>query len=308
MRLVRVSIEGYRSIKERLEVTLDPHVTVLLGANDHGKTNFLQALRHLNHAEGFEADDLNWDHAERADSLPALRFEMELAEPEQATLARLDSASRLATSAGALREEALSSWREAKERLQEAEGQFAEQKAEVEAAASAAKQVAEARIANPDDQDIRNEEVPATARVASGQVEQERLRGIVEAHKIDVNDHALSFAIAEGRAIEAEALKEGQETESAVEKAASEQEALAETRRRSMKRAVAKLKSAQNAVEELPGDVEEGKRKQAEGDLSAAQVEETKARSESEEQAAKATRLRAPPRRLPESRLRIPQP
>lgn len=62
MRLVRVSIEGYRSIKERLDVTLDPHVTVLLGANDHGKTNFLQALRHLNEGVGFETDDVR-DHA-----------------------------------------------------------------------------------------------------------------------------------------------------------------------------------------------------------------------------------------------------
>ena len=119
MRLVRVSIEGYRSIKERLEVTLDPHVTVLLGANDHGKTNFLQALRHLNEAEGFETDDLNWDHADKAESLPVLRFELELAEDEQKYLVRLDSAARLASAANAAREDALSNWRDANDALQE---------------------------------------------------------------------------------------------------------------------------------------------------------------------------------------------
>jgi predicted ATP-dependent endonuclease of OLD family len=293
MRLVRVSIEGYRSIKERLEVTLDPHVTVLLGANDHGKTNFLQALRHLNDAEAFEADDLNWDHADRADSLPALRFELELAEDEQATLARLDGASRLAASSGILREEALSNWREEKERLQEAQDSLAEQKAEVEAAAAAAKQAAEARIANPEDQNLRNEEAAAAARVMAGKGEQDRLAEVVEACKVEIDGYALSFAIAEGRAIEAEAVREDRSTESAVEQAASEQEALAETRSRSLKRAAAKLKAAQKAVEELPGDIEEGKRQQAESDLNAAQDEESKARNESVEQAAKASRFRA---------------
>jgi predicted ATP-dependent endonuclease of OLD family len=293
MRLVRVSIEGYRSIKERLEVILDPHVTVLLGANDHGKTNFLQALRHLNDAEGFETDDLNWDHAEHAESLPALRFELELAEPEQETLVRLDSASRFATVANAAREDALSSWREANKALQEARTGQAEQNAEVESAAAAAKQAAEARAANPEDEGLRNEEVTAAARVNAGKEEQKRLGGLVEAHQRVVDGHALSFAIADGRAIEAEALREGQPTEPAVEKAASEQEALAETRSRSLKRLTTKLKAAQNSFEELPDDAEDGQRQKAESDLSAAQNEETQARKESEEQTATANRLRA---------------
>ena len=45
MRLVKVEIEGYRSISNRLSLHLDPSVTVVLGANDHGKTNLLEALR-----------------------------------------------------------------------------------------------------------------------------------------------------------------------------------------------------------------------------------------------------------------------
>jgi len=33
---------------------LDAAVAILLGANDHGKTNFLEALLHLNSDEAFE--------------------------------------------------------------------------------------------------------------------------------------------------------------------------------------------------------------------------------------------------------------
>jgi predicted ATP-dependent endonuclease of OLD family len=293
MRLVRVSIEGYRSIKERLEVTLDSHVTVLLGANDHGKTNFLQALRHLNEAESFEEDDLNWDHAEQSETLPALRFELELTEDEQKYLVRLDSASRLATAASMALEDALAPWREAKEVLQEAETSFTEKNEEIESAAATAKQAAEARTANPEDEALKNEEIAAVSQLDTARKDQKRLGEVIEAHKRDVDSYALAYAIADGRAIEAEALREGQPTESAVEKAASEQEALAEARSRSLKRLATKLRAAKTALDELPDGTEEEQRKKAESDVSSAQNEEAQAKKESEEQSTKANRLRA---------------
>lgn len=67
MRLQRVEIEGYRSIRNRVEFHVDPNVTVLLGANDHGKTNILNAVRHLNPDVPFKVDlDLNWDRPDQA--------------------------------------------------------------------------------------------------------------------------------------------------------------------------------------------------------------------------------------------------
>ena len=35
--------------------------TVVLGANDHGKTNLLNAIRTLNDDCGFTSEDENWD-------------------------------------------------------------------------------------------------------------------------------------------------------------------------------------------------------------------------------------------------------
>lgn len=293
MRLVRVSIEGYRSIKERLDVTLDPHVTVLLGANDHGKTNFLQALRHLNEGAGFETDDLNWDKAEHAESQPALRFELELSESEQEYLVRLDIAARLASASNAAREEALENWRAARVALKEAQDDLAAKNGDVESAAASAKQASEARTADPENQDLIAEEVAATARVGAEKEEQKRLAELVKGRTQVVDSHALAFAIAEGREIEAGALREGQPTGPAVETAASEQEALAETRSRALKRLTAKVKAAESVVNELPEDAEEEPREKANSELSAVQSEEAQAKKESEEQRTKANQLRA---------------
>lgn len=73
MRLTRVVITGYRSIKQSTTLHVEPDVTVILGPNDHGKTNCLSALLHLNQDRPFDADtDLNWDSAEGATGLPAV--------------------------------------------------------------------------------------------------------------------------------------------------------------------------------------------------------------------------------------------
>ena len=95
MRLVKTTIEGYRSIKEPLEVHLDPRVTVALGANDHGKSNLLDAFLHLNPDHRFDAErDLNWDRLDESDSLPRVTYELRLDDREIEELREAERRSR----------------------------------------------------------------------------------------------------------------------------------------------------------------------------------------------------------------------
>ena len=94
MKLVRVRVEGYRSIREPLELQIDGRVTVLLGANDHGKTNLLEAMLHLNKDDPFEKTDLNWDCAALATTLPRVEGEFELDDRDKETLAAFEEETR----------------------------------------------------------------------------------------------------------------------------------------------------------------------------------------------------------------------
>src|SRR5712691_12333448 len=87
MKLQRVVIEGYRSFAQRPEIHFDRNVTIIVGANDHGKSNLLAALTHLNSDTPFDEEaDLNWDREEEADTLPRIEFELVLSQPEQTAL------------------------------------------------------------------------------------------------------------------------------------------------------------------------------------------------------------------------------
>ena len=44
MKLSSVEIVGYRSFSKKVVLNLDPTVTIIIGANDHGKTNLLKPL------------------------------------------------------------------------------------------------------------------------------------------------------------------------------------------------------------------------------------------------------------------------
>src|ERR1700722_18354334 len=61
MRLAKLSIKGYRSIKKEETLVTDERITILIGANDHGKSNLLDALCCLNDANQIKPDDRNWD-------------------------------------------------------------------------------------------------------------------------------------------------------------------------------------------------------------------------------------------------------
>jgi hypothetical protein len=61
MLLRRIEIENFLSIKRRLPVDFDRKVSVLLGSNDHGKSNILAALLCLNDDTPILEDEINWD-------------------------------------------------------------------------------------------------------------------------------------------------------------------------------------------------------------------------------------------------------
>lgn len=61
MKLKKVAISGFRSIKKTETLLVDDKVTILIGANDHGKTNILNAMEFLNDEQKFSAEDVNWD-------------------------------------------------------------------------------------------------------------------------------------------------------------------------------------------------------------------------------------------------------
>ncbi len=84
MKLKKVVIKNFRSVRERIEVDIDPRVTAFLGSNDHGKTNILEAIRFLNDDPKMTAEDVNWN-VPPADlgTQPEISFHFRLTDDEQ---------------------------------------------------------------------------------------------------------------------------------------------------------------------------------------------------------------------------------
>jgi len=61
MKLKKLIVKNYRSIKQEETLLVDDRVTILIGANDHGKSNLLAALQCLNDDKKIDPDDKNWD-------------------------------------------------------------------------------------------------------------------------------------------------------------------------------------------------------------------------------------------------------
>ena len=61
MKLKKVNITGFKSVKGEEVLLIDDRFTVLIGANDHGKTNMLQSIEKLNDDKPITDDDKNWD-------------------------------------------------------------------------------------------------------------------------------------------------------------------------------------------------------------------------------------------------------
>src|SRR6266404_1431499 len=61
MKLKSVWIDGFRSVKEGVRLFVDPRISILIGANDHGKTTLLEAIKCLNEDRPITPEDENWD-------------------------------------------------------------------------------------------------------------------------------------------------------------------------------------------------------------------------------------------------------
>lgn len=85
MILQRATITGFRSIRDRQVLFFDSAVTVLIGANDHGKSNLLAGIRCLNDDTPFTEDDRHWDL--KGKDLPAIEWEFKLSDEERKKIA-----------------------------------------------------------------------------------------------------------------------------------------------------------------------------------------------------------------------------
>lgn len=85
MVLKSVTIENFLSIRGSVTLNLDHRVTVLLGANDHGKSNLIAALEHLNPENPLRDEDINWDAEEAGDGV-SLTYRFELSPDERDAL------------------------------------------------------------------------------------------------------------------------------------------------------------------------------------------------------------------------------
>lgn len=61
MKLAEVIIRAFKSIKEEVRLAVDGKITVLIGANDNGKTNILSAILCANDDSPIQEGDRNWD-------------------------------------------------------------------------------------------------------------------------------------------------------------------------------------------------------------------------------------------------------
>lgn len=61
MKLETIVLTGFRSVKGTEKIHIDDKIAILIGANDHGKSNILEAIRALNDDRHFTDDDRNWD-------------------------------------------------------------------------------------------------------------------------------------------------------------------------------------------------------------------------------------------------------
>jgi len=79
MLLTSVETTDFLSVKGTIKIVFDPKVTVLLGSNDHGKSNILEAIKHLNDDTPITEDETNWD----ATAAPAIAFTFSLSAAER---------------------------------------------------------------------------------------------------------------------------------------------------------------------------------------------------------------------------------
>lgn len=194
MRLEQVTIAGYRSIREPFKLDLDSRVTVVLGANDHGKTNLLNVFLHLNEDHPFDQEnDLNLDYEGRDEEFPAISYRFRVADEEREELLRCETAR--------VRLEAIAAFRE------QLDGQAKEAAKAAEAAerdqAKAAAALAELKGEDEEGEEAASEETSADVAALA------RAEGVVEekTSAAEAAREAADLASARARLARAQELK-----------------------------------------------------------------------------------------------------
>jgi hypothetical protein len=85
MKLKKVTILGYASVKQEVTLHVEDRITILIGANDGGKSNILKAIRCLNDDGPFDLREKNWDLG--ADAEPFIEWTFQLSAAERQELA-----------------------------------------------------------------------------------------------------------------------------------------------------------------------------------------------------------------------------
>ena len=87
MKLKKIVLKGYRSVKLEETLHIDDRVTILIGANDHGKSNLLGAIKCLNDDSPIRPEDRNWDSSN--DSTVELKWYFETSDEDLKKLDKL---------------------------------------------------------------------------------------------------------------------------------------------------------------------------------------------------------------------------
>jgi predicted ATPase/5S rRNA maturation endonuclease (ribonuclease M5) len=89
VKLKSVVVDGFRSVKDRISLFANPRISILIGANDHGKTTLLEAIRCLNDDRPIVAEDENWDSVGKGK--PTLEYKFKLDPEELAELTAISA-------------------------------------------------------------------------------------------------------------------------------------------------------------------------------------------------------------------------
>ena len=91
MRIKKVGIRNFRSIIDSGEISLDDKITILLGKNEQGKTNFLKAIESFGKDYEYQEDDLSYllSH-EEISQIPIITVWFKLDDAEKKVLTSID--------------------------------------------------------------------------------------------------------------------------------------------------------------------------------------------------------------------------
>ena len=86
----KIKIVSYKTIVSEQELDVDPKITVLVGGNETGKTNVLQAINKFSLNNNFETEDISRSsNRYRREILPSVSIVFLLSEEDQQKLTEI---------------------------------------------------------------------------------------------------------------------------------------------------------------------------------------------------------------------------